>query len=115
MLHFLLWDGGTAVAGPSAPVVSIDQASLSVPVGGTRQLSATVEGEPEPSLAWGTSDGLIATVSAAGLVTGVAPGSATITATATNTEGSDDDTVPVNVFTPSGSSGRSRGVRAAVL
>ncbi|HEX6038074.1 Ig-like domain-containing protein [Longimicrobium sp.] len=43
---------------------------------------------PGQTITWGTSDAAIATVSASGLVTGVAPGLATITATAGSRTGS---------------------------
>ena len=61
-------------------------------VGDTKQLSATVKdaagntiGRP---LTWATSDQSIATVSASGLVTAKAPGTATITASADGKSGS---------------------------
>ena len=53
---------------------------------GTQQLSATVtlpEGQDQ-SVTWTSSDDSIATVSDSGLVTGVASGSATITASVQN-------------------------------
>lgn len=81
------------------PVASVDTtpATLSLSVGGTKQVSSIVS----PSLAnqsvvYSTSDATKATVSPSGVVTGVAAGSATITArsVADNTK---TDTVAVTV------------------
>ncbi|HEX9938298.1 MAG TPA: Ig-like domain-containing protein [Longimicrobium sp.] len=66
--------------------------------GGTATLSATVRTAvgvevPGQTVTWGTSDPAVATVNAAGQVTALAPGSATITATAGTRSGS----VPLQV------------------
>lgn len=66
--------------------VSIVPAAASVIVGGTQQLAALTVDAGGNTLSgrvvtWSTSDASKATVSASGLVTAVAPGSATITAT----------------------------------
>lgn len=53
-----------------------------------RVVNAVGDSLADQSVAWGTSDGAVATVSAAGLVTGVAPGTATITATQGTRSGS---------------------------
>lgn len=67
------------LAGGSSVNLSIDKSTLSVAVGATSQITATTT----PSgmrVTWGSSDVSKATVDASGLVTGVAAGSATITA-----------------------------------
>ena len=92
--------GGTladtaAVTIATVPVasVAVSPASASVTVGQTVQLTATpkdASGNPLSGRAvtWATSNGAIATVSASGVVTGVAAGSATITATSEGKSGS---------------------------
>ncbi|MDR0817288.1 MAG: Ig-like domain-containing protein [Clostridiales Family XIII bacterium] len=63
--------------------IAIAQAAASVNVGGTKQLSVTYTPSnttDSKAVTWSSSDALVAKVSATGLVTGVAPGSATITA-----------------------------------
>lgn len=61
--------------------ISLDQSSATVYQGLTLQLTATIETTAtcEQSLTWTSSNTAIATVSASGLVTGVAVGTATIT------------------------------------
>jgi uncharacterized protein YjdB len=79
---------GRDATGPSA-VVSVTvtpPASTDVEVGGTQQLGATpldAAGNPltGQAVTWTSSDSTIATVSAAGLVTGIAPGTVMVTAT----------------------------------
>jgi uncharacterized protein YjdB len=63
--------------------VSLDQTTLSLAVGGTAALTATVAPPTatNKTVAWASSDPAKATVSEAGLVTAVAAGTATITAT----------------------------------
>ncbi len=62
--------------------VELSATTLTLTIGETSQLTATIvpEDAVETEVTWSTSDGSIATV-AGGLVTAVAPGSATITAT----------------------------------
>ncbi len=80
----------TATITVTAPVVaSVDVTpnSSTLSAGGTVQLTAVAKdanGAPIPGIAisWSTSDGLVATVNTSGLVTAVAAGSASITATA---------------------------------
>ncbi len=74
-------NGNTAVAS-----VSLDRASASIAVGATLTLTATPRDAQGSALSgrtvtWATSDTAIATVSGAGVVTGKAIGTATITAT----------------------------------
>lgn len=82
----------TTVAGSTPPgstpvsTISISPSSVSVAAGGTVQLSATLRDASGNLLtgrtvSWATSDSTIARVSSTGLVTGVASGTAGITAT----------------------------------
>ncbi len=95
----------TAPAPVPAPVASItvSPSSAQVLVGATTTLAATLRDANGNTLAgrtvqWNTSAASIATVSAAGLVTGVATGSVTITATSEGRSGS--ATVQVTAPTP---------------
>lgn len=66
------------------PGISLDKAALELSAGGTQALAPTVtlpEGS-DMTVTWATSDAAIATVDAAGLVTALAPGKATVTASA---------------------------------
>lgn len=74
--------------------VVIDGAN-SLAIGETLQLIATTERGTDHGYAWASSDDAIATVSSAGLVTGIAPGTAVITATGLDTGRSDDHVVVV--------------------
>jgi uncharacterized protein YjdB len=87
----------TAVAVAS---VTVAPATASVSVGGTSQLSATTKDSAGNvltgrSITWSSSAPAVATVSASGLVTGVAAGSATITATSEGKSGTSTITVTV--------------------
>ncbi|MES2179729.1 MAG: Ig-like domain-containing protein [Gemmatimonadota bacterium] len=83
-----------------APIasVAVTPSAQNVPIGGTQQMTATardtanavVSGWP---VTWSSSIPAVATVSAAGLVTGIANGSTTITATANGISGSTTVTV----------------------
>lgn len=67
---------------PAPTSVDVSPASASIVVGATQQLTATVSpAEALQTVTWSTSDATKATVNSSGLVTGVAAGSATITAT----------------------------------
>jgi uncharacterized protein YjdB len=99
--------GTAAITVTVAPVatVTITPSSASVVVGGTTQLSAELRDASGNVLsgrtvAWTTAIPGVATVSAAGLVTGVATGSASITATSEGKSGS--ATVTVSVPPPPG-------------
>ncbi len=78
--------------------VLVSPSSLSVRVGGTTALTVvasnaagqSVTGQP---IQWSTSDPAIATVSGTGVVTGVAPGTATITASVSGVRGTTTITV----------------------
>lgn len=80
-------DSGTETPSGPGPVasVTIAPASASVAVGETQQLIATARDaggtQVSATFTWSSSDGSLASVDANGLVTGVAEGTATITAT----------------------------------
>ena len=67
--------------GPSAGLLAVDPPFAGVDMGTTQQMTATLNGDAVP-VTWATSDASVATVSSTGLVTGVAVGSAAVTATA---------------------------------
>jgi len=93
---------GTATVNVAlAPVatVGVNPATASVPVGQTATLSAVIKDAAGNTLtgrtvAWTTSAAAVATVSTSGVVTGVAPGTATITATSEGKSGTAAITVP---------------------
>ena len=94
--------GTAAVTVSSVPVasVTVSPATANVFAGATTQLSATLKDAAGNVLtgravAWTSSNTAIATVSAAGLVTGVAAGSATITATSEGKSGTASVTVAI--------------------
>ena len=66
-----------------ATSISLNQTSMTLPVGSTQQLTATVlpAGASDKTVTWSSSDESIVTVDANGNVTGVGTGYATITAT----------------------------------
>ncbi|HEX6533934.1 MAG TPA: Ig-like domain-containing protein, partial [Gemmatimonadaceae bacterium] len=81
------------VVQPTVASVSVTPASDTVLAGSTTQLAATPKDASGSALsgrtiAWSSSDTAVATVSSAGLVRGVAPGRATITATIDGKSGS---------------------------
>jgi uncharacterized protein YjdB len=87
----------TVIPVPVGSVV-VAPATRSVVAGTTTTLTATVRDAngtlvTNRPVAWSTSDPLIATVSSTGVVTGVAPGSATVTATSEGKSGSSAITV----------------------
>lgn len=92
--------GTSAITVNPAPVASVTvaPASATVAVGGAQQLTATTldaNGNPLTgrTITWTTNASAVATVDANGLVTGVAAGSATITATSEGKSGSSAITV----------------------
>ncbi|PYO38354.1 MAG: hypothetical protein DMD29_13645 [Gemmatimonadetes bacterium] len=99
---------GTAVLTVSnVPVASVTvaPASASVTVGQTAQLTATPKDASGNPLAgrvvtWGSSNTAVATVNGSGLVTGVAAGSATITATSEGRSGTGAITVTATATNP---------------
>src|SRR5439155_967388 len=78
--------------------VSVSPASATLSLGATQQLAASLKdasGSPLSGhiVTWATSNGPVATVDATGLVTAVAPGTATITATSEGQSGTSTVTV----------------------
>lgn len=63
------------------PTLTIEQANVSIAVGETAQLNATVQGASQ-TITWTSSDESVVTVDANGVVTGIKKGTATITASA---------------------------------
>jgi uncharacterized protein YjdB len=93
-----------------APVatVTVSPATASVQAGSTVQLTATTRDGSGNVLtgrvvSWTSSNGAVATVSGSGLVTGVAAGSATITATSEGRSGTSSITVTAPPPPPTGS------------
>lgn len=92
--------GSASVTVTSVPVatVTVAPSTATVSVQGTVPLSATVRDAAGNTLSgrtvtWTTSDAAVATVSSSGVVTGVAPGTATITATSEGKSGTATVTV----------------------
>ena len=69
--------------------IALNQVELSLDPGDTFSLTATVspDNATKKTISWTTSDNSVATVNESGLVTAVAPGKATITASATDKSG----------------------------
>ena len=63
------------------PTINIEQANISLTVGETVTLNATVQGASQ-TITWTSSDTSIVTVNESGVVTGIKKGTATITASA---------------------------------
>lgn len=81
----------------STSVTVVTPSTLTVAVGESSRLSATANGrEYTNGVVWSTSDATKATVTNAGVVTGVASGSATITATFAQTGATDTTAVTVS-------------------
>jgi hypothetical protein len=79
-------DGGGGNGGEdtvSVTGITLEQTSLVIVVGDTDELTATVvpENASDKTVSWSSSDSAIATVDADGVVSGIAEGTATITAT----------------------------------
>ena len=88
----------------SSETLSLDKTTASVTVGNTVTITATASGG-SGSVSWSSSDTDIATVTSAGVVTGVAAGTAAITAT----YGSKTATCTVTVSSSSGGGGTPSG------
>lgn len=75
-------DSYTLTVAPLAGGITLNEGSLTVEKGDTRQLTATVtpDNAADKSVTWTSSDPAVATVSSSGLVTAVEAGSATVTA-----------------------------------
>ena len=74
------------------PTITLEQANISVAVGETAQLNATVQGANQ-TITWTSSDESVATVDANGVVTGIKKGTATVNAEANGTKTSATVTV----------------------
>ena len=103
---------GTPAAAAVAPVaaVSATPGSAVLSVGGTQQLATTVKDASGNlltgrAITWGSSNGAVATVSGSGLVTAVAAGTATITATSGTVSGTSAITVTAPTLTTPGTVG----------
>lgn len=83
----------------SEPTLTVEQANVSIQVGKTAQLNATVQGASQ-TVTWTSSDTSVATVDENGVVTAVKAGTATITATANGVE----KTVEISVTAQSNNS-----------
>ncbi len=92
---------GQAVT-PTINSVTVSPASVTLDPNGTQQLTATVDATPasaDKSVTWSSSNPSAATVSESGLVTAVAQGTATITATS-NLDDTKSGTCSVTVNAP---------------
>jgi uncharacterized protein YjdB len=90
--------------GASATGVSMDRETLSVAIGESKAIAATVLPEnANPSVSWVTDNQAVATVTQGGAVTGIAVGTATITVA--TVEGGFTDTCAVTVTVPVNVSG----------
>jgi hypothetical protein len=75
--------------------ISVSPSSATVPIGQTQQLTAAASPPGSATtFAWSSSNDAVATVSSSGLVTGVAAGTATISASAGGKTGTSSITVP---------------------
>lgn len=93
--------GGAPVT-PTVNSVTVSPASVTLDPNGTQQLTATVDATPasaDKSVTWTSSDPSVATVSESGLVTAVAQGTATITATS-NLDNTKSGTCNITVNAP---------------
>ncbi|HJR16399.1 MAG TPA: Ig-like domain-containing protein [Gemmatimonadales bacterium] len=95
-------DGGTGLAAPAVATVTVTPPSSTIAPGGTLQLQAVIQDADGTTLAdreitWSSSDNAVATVSSAGLVTGVAGGSATITGASEGKSGTAEVVVQIPV------------------
>lgn len=83
---------------PVVTTVSVSPASISIAVGTTGALQATVKDAQGgvmsgQTITWSTSDAAVATVNGSGVVTGIATGTATITATCAGKSGTSTVTI----------------------
>jgi hypothetical protein len=89
------YEAGNGAPVPTAVTVAATAAASSIQAGATTQITATAT-PSDATITYASSDEAKATVSATGLVTGVAAGSATITVTAAKT-GMTSGTATVNI------------------
>ncbi|MCX5762409.1 MAG: Ig-like domain-containing protein [Gemmatimonadetes bacterium] len=105
--------GASSITVTAVPVatVTLAPALLSVPVGGTGTLTATLASAGGTALTgrvvtWASSNTAVATVNASGMVAGVAIGTAVVTATSEGRSGTASITVTPNTATTFTASGR---------
>lgn len=94
--------GGSTPVTPTVSSVTVSPTSKTLEINETQQLTATVNATPasaDKSVTWSTSDANVATVSTDGLVTAVAQGTATITATS-NLDNTKSATCAITVNPP---------------
>lgn len=94
--------GGSTPVTPAVSSITVTPTSITLEPNGTQQLTATVNATPssaDKTVTWNTSNASVATVSTTGLVTAVAQGSATITATS-NLDNTKSGTCTVTVNPP---------------
>jgi hypothetical protein len=98
-----------------ADTIVVSPASVSVTAGGSTQLSASVQtyaGQPlSMTVSWTSANSAIATVSPSGLVTGVAAGSTTVSASVSGAR----TNIPVTVTAAPGTTGGTGGTGAPVV
>ncbi len=75
--------GGSGVPTPSGGDLAVTPADVTLGVGATRALDATLDGAPTTAIGWATANAAVASVDATGRVTGVGEGTTTVTATST--------------------------------
>ena len=75
--------GATGGPTPSGSDLAIAPADVTLGVGATRALDATLDGTPTTAIGWATADAAVASVDATGVVTGEGEGTTTVTATST--------------------------------
>jgi len=74
--------GAPGTGGPPSGSLTIAPGSLELGVGADETLVASLDGAPAANVTWTSLDGAVATVDTSGIVTGVAAGSTSITASA---------------------------------
>jgi uncharacterized protein YjdB len=79
-LTFAACDESTTPPAPPAPTVTVAPSNVSLQVGQTATLSAVVSGAANQNITWRSGNPAVATVSAAGVVTAVTPGTTGIIA-----------------------------------
>ncbi|HXI20662.1 MAG TPA: Ig-like domain-containing protein [Gemmatimonadales bacterium] len=94
---------GSPTAPPNQVQVAVTPDSISLFIGNTDQLTAQVSGGGASTFTWASADPSVAKVDQQGVVTAVAKGKTTITATTTSGGTSRQGTAVVLVLDPSGS------------
>ena len=80
------------------PTVSLNKSTTTIAAGSNETLTATkTPNDSSVTVTWSSSDTAVATVTSAGKVTGVAAGTAVITAKATSLAGSDEAKCTVTI------------------